>query len=83
MKEPTVSAMGKGEIPSTTKSRIFCISGCSNPLSYPKISTRKRVIAVIILVWFVSLSISVPPVLGWRNTEFYQPGRLCNVYYNL
>ncbi|CAD5111582.1 DgyrCDS883 [Dimorphilus gyrociliatus] len=39
----------------------------SYPMRYHSFATRKRAIIAIILVWFLSVLICLPPVFGWRK----------------
>ena len=63
----------------------FCLTAfvfSSNSLMYPKMINGKRVALIVAVVYFISLTISMPPVLGWGKQQFvkgvcylpYSPG---------
>lgn len=52
----------------------------SNSLMYPKLITGKRVALIVAMVYFISLTISMPPVLGWGKQQFVKG--VCSLPYS-
>lgn len=52
--------------------------GVTRPLQHSTIMSEKRAVYIIILVWLLSLAISVAPLLGWKEPPNPDP-RVCEV----
>ncbi|ESO99050.1 hypothetical protein LOTGIDRAFT_142302, partial [Lottia gigantea] len=56
--------------------------GVTRPLQHSSILTEKRAFYIIILIWLLSISISVAPLVGWKEPPDPDP-LICSVTTNL
>ncbi|XP_050399281.1 alpha-1A adrenergic receptor [Patella vulgata] len=56
--------------------------GVTRPLQHSSILTEKRAFYIIILIWLLAISISVAPLIGWKEPPDPNP-MICSVTTNL
>ncbi|XP_046570210.1 alpha-1A adrenergic receptor-like [Haliotis rubra] len=52
--------------------------GVTRPLQHSTIMTEKRAVYIILLVWILSVTISIAPLIGWKEPPDSDP-MVCNV----
>lgn len=52
--------------------------GVSYPLRYPTMMTKRRALLVVLLLWMLSVIISIGPLFGWKEPE-PEDDSICNI----